>query len=144
MAIRDGSRNEGEDREALRNGLLSYLGPAISGRRAVDTRQARLEVGAALVLWFHLFLLIVGLAVARSAWAALFLHYYDARGLASVYIVVGLVVAVVLYGVSRLSVGVSADRAALVTMGLVGAGAAGGEGGVVGSWRGVGGRAVEG
>jgi ATP/ADP translocase len=51
------------------------------------------ELAVAMVLWAHLFLLIVVLVIGRSVGSALFLGNFDGRGLAGVYVLVGIAIA---------------------------------------------------
>lgn len=67
-------------------------------------------------LWAYLFLLIASLAVARSLSSALFLQYFDGRGLAVIYVVAGAAVAVAVALVEWLGRSTDAIRAALRTL----------------------------
>ena len=78
-----------------------------------------LERALALTLWGYLFLLIVTLVIGRSVGSALFLYGFDGRGLALVYILVGVVVATLVAGLERLGSGYSIGRVAFCTLAVV-------------------------
>src|SRR5436853_252647 len=68
-------------------------------------------------LWLCLFLLIVNLVVGRSISSALFLHAYDGRALALLYILVGVAVAAVVRAIGRIGAGLSSYATNRLTLG---------------------------
>ena len=81
-----------------------------------DSQQARWELRSAVSLWCCLFLLIFAVVVGRATGAALFLNHYGGRELALVYVLVGLAVVAIIYGLSWLTHGVRYHRVAIGTI----------------------------
>jgi AAA family ATP:ADP antiporter len=81
-----------------------------------DAQHAKWELLSALSLWSCLCLLIAAVVVARAAGASLFLSHFGGRELALVYVVVGLAVVAIIYGMSWATHGVRYDRVAIGTI----------------------------
>ncbi len=103
---------------------MKFLRRIVLGGDPIDSQQARWEFLGALSLWSCLCLLIAAVVIARAAGASLFLSNYDGRELALVYVVVGLAVVAIIYGLSWLTHGVQYDRVAIGTIAILAVGTA--------------------
>ncbi|MBI3461643.1 MAG: hypothetical protein HY000_01080 [Planctomycetes bacterium] len=81
-----------------------------------DSQQGRRELRSAVALWSCLFLLIFAVVVGRATGAALFLNHYGGRELALVYVIVGLAVVAIIYGLSWATHGIRYHRVAVGTI----------------------------
>ena len=95
---------------------MNFLRQVILNGGPEDSQQSRWELLSALSLWSCLCLLIAAVVVARAAGASLFLSHFGGRELALVYIVVGLAVVAIVYGMSWATHGIRYDRVAIGTI----------------------------
>lgn len=75
-----------------------------------------MELAATATLWFYLFLLIVTLVIGRSVGSALFLCRFNGRGLALIYILVGIVVACLMASLEWLGKGTRSTLLPFLTL----------------------------
>ncbi len=101
---------------------MSLMHRFILGDPDTSDRTPARELPSALALWICLFLLIFAVVVGRAAGAALFLNHYGGKGLGLVYVLVGLAVVSIIYGISWATHGVRPERIAIGTMVLLGSG----------------------
>jgi AAA family ATP:ADP antiporter len=101
---------------------MKHLQRLILNGAPADPAQARWEFLSAVALWASMMLLVCAVVTGRAAGAALFLNQYGGRELALVYVLVGLAVVPVVYGLSWVTHGIRYERVAVVTIAALGVG----------------------